>query len=409
MGSRSQTRTRVILLCVMSLSVLPSLGEGYAVLWGVRQGFAGKALRDGVDFWAGGFLALHGRVGEVFDPGPYRNFIESAFGSAGERLPVHMWSYAPNYLLMASGFGWLSAWHAVLALDVLSLLLMVFLLRLARLPWGLILAVAFSPVAMENILVGQNAALMTALIGGGLLLLETRPRLGGVLIGLASIKPQLGVTLPLHLWRRSRAGFACAVLAAAILAGASVIAFGTGAWRAFWRVTRPAMSAVLLTGKPPEFADGLISVFASARGFGVDVALVMQAVVTIGAVLLAARSKKPVVVVLILAALASPYLHDYDLLGVALAVALLVRDRLENGFAAGEAVLFFIAWAGPGAMLWIPWLAHATPLILLLLLASAMRRDRVTPCDSATTPSRLPVLSAGRLPIPAPPGCMAPG
>ena len=45
---------------------------------------------------------------------------------------------------------------------------------------------------------------------------------------------------------------------------------------------------------------------------------------------------------LILGALASPYLHDYDLLGVALAVALLVQDRLRaSGFAPGETVLFF--------------------------------------------------------------------
>jgi hypothetical protein len=79
---------------------------------------------------------------------------------------------------------------------------------------------------------------------------------------------------------------------------------------------------------------------------------------------------------------------------VALAVALLSRERLTHGFAPGEALLFFLAWAGPGALPWAPRFAHLTPLILLLLLASAMRRDRLIPCDSRTTLG-LPASSAG--------------
>jgi alpha-1,2-mannosyltransferase len=391
-----------LVLAIAILSLLPGLTEAYAVLWGVRQGYTGKALRDGVDFWAGGFLALHHQVAMVFDPVAYQSFVHGVFGLAGvgaatsavAKLPPHMWSYAPNYLLITTAFDWLSPWHAVLAFDAASSLLLIFLLRLARLPWLLILAVAASPVSLENILEGQNAALMTALIGGGVLLLSRYPRLGGVLIGLATIKPQLGLTLPLFLLRRSAVGFAYAALVAMMLGAASVVAFGPGAWSAFWHVTRPAMSNVLLTGQPPEFANGLISVFAATRWLGVHVALVIQAVVSIGAILLAARTKNQVAV-LILAALASPYLHDYDLLGVALAVALLVQDRLLHGFAAGEAILFFVAWAGPGAMPWIPQMAHATPVVLLLLLARAARRDRVIPCESARTAFEYPGSSAG--------------
>jgi hypothetical protein len=297
------------------------------------QGFTGKALRDGLDFWAGGFLALHGKVAMLFDPLAYQGFLDGAYGKLG----VHMWSYPPNYLLVAAAFGWLAPWHAVLAFDAGSLLLLVLVLRLARLPWLLILAVAASPVALENVLEGQNAALMTALIGGGLLLLPLRPRLGGVLVGLASIKPQLGIVLPLYVLRRSPVACAYAVLAALGLGAISLLAFGPAAWAGFWHVTRPAMSAVLITGKPAAFAGGLISVFAAVRFLGVHAALVVQGVVTLACVAAAASQKKPVPV-LILAALASPYLHDYDLLGVALAVALLIQDRLEHGFFPGEPV-----------------------------------------------------------------------
>jgi hypothetical protein len=214
-----------------------------------------------------------------------------------------------------------------------------------------------------------------------------------MLIGFATIKPQLGLVLPLNLLRRSPIGATYAVLAALALAALSLIAFGPAAWSGFWHVTRPAMNNVLLTGQPPAFAGGLISVFAACRRLGVAPALAIQAAVTAAAILLAARTKNPVAL-LILSALASPYLHDYDLLGVTLAVALLVRDRMKNGFAPGEPLLFFLAWAGPGAMPWLPQIAHATPLILLLLLATAMRRDRVLLCDSRTA-LYLPASSAG--------------
>ena len=395
MGGTSQTaaanrRQHRFVLAIAVAATLPSLAEAYAVIWGARQGFTGRALRDGLDFWAGGFLTLHHRTPTVFDPLAYQAFLSATFGP---KLPTHMWSYPPNYLLVTTAFDWLPPWPAILTFDLASLLLLIFLLLIARLPWLLVLAVATSPVALENLLEGQNAALITALIGGGVLLLDSRPRLAGMLIGLATIKPQLGLVLPLHLLRRSPIGATYAVLAALALAAFSLLAFGPAAWSGFWHVTRPAMNNVLLTGQPPAFAGGLISVFAACRRLGVAPALAIQAAVTAATILLAARTKNPVPL-LILSALASPYLHDYDLLGVTLAVALLVRDRMKNGFAPGEPLLFFLAWAGPGAMPWLPQIAHLTPLILLLLLATAMHRDRLLSCDSRTAPY-LPASSAG--------------
>jgi len=394
MGAMSQTaaarRRQRFVLAIAVASILPSLAEAYAVIWGAAQGFTGRALRDGLDFWAGGFLALHHQVSKLFDPLAYQAFLAANFGV---QLPTHMWSYPPNYLLLAAGFDWLPPWTAILTFDLASLLLLCLILRLAKLPWLLVLAVATSPAALENLLEGQNAALMTVLIGGGLLLIDSRPRLAGILIGLATLKPQLGLVLPLNLLRRSRPGFCAAVLAALALAALSLLAFGPAAWSGFWHVTRPAMNNVLLTGQPPAFAGGLISVFAACRYLGVAPALALQASATAAAILLAATTKNPVPL-LILAALASPYLHAYDLLGVTLAVALLVRNRLTQGFAPGEPILFFLAWAGPGAMPWLPQIAHATPLILLLLLATAMRRDRLLLCDSRTA-LYLPASSAG--------------
>lgn len=390
-GAAPRADLRRVCLALALLCLLPGLLEAYAVTWGARQGFTGRALRDGLDLWSGGFLCLHGKAGVVFDPAAYRHFVTFRFGAG---LPVHMWSYPPTYLLLAAGFGWLPPWPAVLSFDALTLLLLVFVLRFARQPWPLVLAVAFSPAALENLLEGQNAALMTALTGGGTLLAASRPRLAGALIGLATLKPQLGLPLPLFLLRY-RPAFISACAAALALALAAWLAIGPAAFAAFWHVTRPAMTNVLLTGKPAAFAAGLVSVFAAFRPLGVPAALAIQAAFSAAALCLAARTKNPAAL-LILCALASPYLHDYDLLGTTLAAALLLRDRLANGFAPGEALLFFLAWAGPGALPWLPQFAHAAPLILVLLLATAMRRDRVPGCDSRRPNPFSPASSAGR-------------
>ncbi len=404
MSPKSQTWTRLKLIALVALCAIPSCAEGYAVLWGERHGQTGKALRDGLDFWAGGFLALHGHLAMLYDHLAYQDFLTGQYGA----LPYHLWSYPPNYLLLASGFGWLSPWHAVLAFDACSLVLLVCLLRWSGQSGWLIAAVVASPASLESLLEHQNAALLTALIGGGLLLLPRRRLGAGVLIGLATIKPQLGLVLPLYLLRRAPSAFVAAALAAGLLAGASYLAFGPAAWLGFIHYTGPVMRNVLLTGQPPDFSGGLINVFALARPLGVQDALLAQAALTLACIAAGLWVESPAAL-LILSALACPYLHDYDLVGVALAVALLVRNRLVTGFAPGEPILFFLAWFGPGLLPWDPQFAHAAPVLLLALLASAARRGGFGRCDSLQVPPALPVSSAGRSPIPDPPSSMAPG
>ncbi len=211
--------------------------------------------------------------------------------------------------------------------------------------------------------------------------------------------------LPLYLLRRAPPAFLGATLAALALAAASLFVFGPAVWIGFWRVTRPAMSAVLLTGQPRDFAAGLIGVFALARPLGIPAALLAQALASGGAIALAARTRNPAAV-LTLAALACPYLHNYDLLGTALAVALLLRDRLARGFAPGEAALFLLVWIAPGLLPWLPRLALLMPVLLALLLASALSRGSLMGCDSEPSARGS---SAGRSVIPARPASTANG
>ena len=99
---------------------------------------------------------------------------------------------------------------------------------------GYLLAAAF-PAVLANFIVGQNGFLTAGLIGGTLVLFERRPILAGVLLGLLTYKPHLGLLFPIALmaggyWR----AFVTAALVAALMAAASWVAFGTETWQAFF-------------------------------------------------------------------------------------------------------------------------------------------------------------------------------
>ena len=60
------------------------------------------------------------------------------------------------------------------------------------------LALAF-PATFINLFHGQNGFLNAALLGAALLALDRRPVVAGILFGLLSYKPHLGLLVPLAL------------------------------------------------------------------------------------------------------------------------------------------------------------------------------------------------------------------
>src|SRR5437868_4975074 len=64
--------------------------------------------------------------------------------------------------------------------------------RLADAP-NVLVFLLLAPGAAVNLFFGQNGILSTVLLGGGVLLLGSRPILAGVLLGLLAYKPQLAV------------------------------------------------------------------------------------------------------------------------------------------------------------------------------------------------------------------------
>ena len=94
---------------------------------------------------------------------------------------------------------------------------------------GLLAIVA--PSSLWTILCGQSTLLLTALIVNGMLLSSRRPILSGVLIGLATYKPQLGILVPFALAASGRwRSFAAAGATFLSMAVITTIMFGDDVW-----------------------------------------------------------------------------------------------------------------------------------------------------------------------------------
>jgi hypothetical protein len=112
-----------------------------------------------------------------------------------------------------------------------------------------LLFLAVAPAAAFNVLTGQNGFFTAALLVGGLSQLDRRPIVAGMLFGLLTVKPQLGLLLPLMLlltgrWRVITA----AAVTAGVLALAAAAAFGAQVWTAYLQQALPMQQRVLTEG-----------------------------------------------------------------------------------------------------------------------------------------------------------------
>lgn len=296
---------------------------------------AGRPFGDDfLNYWSGAFLALHGRAAEVYDFNAFHAFEQSVAGAA---LDFYHYSYPPLLLALTAPlalipyvpalFAWLAAsWYAFYRA-----------LRLAMPDGGALLFALASPAVLINAIGGQNGAWTAALFGGGLGLLERRPYLAGILFGLLTYKPQLGVLLPVALiagrhWR----AIAAAVATAAVLFALSALLFGLDVWAHYAGNLTFLRHAILEDGT--GVWHRMVSVFVAARRLGasVELAYAVQAFAGVLACIAVAivwlrdaPSGIKNAVLLLGTCLATPYLQDYDLVFLAIVVAWLWREPVD--------------------------------------------------------------------------------
>ena len=292
--------------------------------------------------FAAGRLALAGEPATAYDWTAHK---AAEVRALGHDFPNYYgWHYPPTFLFVAASLAMLPYLGAALAWLVATLATYAATLRcILGDRVGIVVALGF-PAALWNITAGQNGFLTATLIGGALSLLERRPALAGVCLGLLTYKPQFGLLFPLVLIADRRwLTIAVAALVAIGMAAASWLAFGGASWQAFvhWM---PITSRVVL-GEGGADWSRLQSLFGliRAHGGGETLAWTVQAAGSLAvaaAVLWLWRSRAPfelkAAALAAGALLVTPYVYMYDVVVLAVAVAFLLRFCLERGFLAGE-------------------------------------------------------------------------
>nr|WP_255574911.1 glycosyltransferase family 87 protein [Caldovatus aquaticus] len=337
---------------------------------------------DFANLWAGGVLARAGNLVALFDEESYRAWLRTAFSP---RYEDSEWSYPPAMLFLGVPFSLLPVIPAYLLWTAGTAVVLFVVLWRAGLSPAVAAVATLSPAMVQNIVFGQNGALTAALLCAALLLPQARPVAAGIGAGLLTLKPQLGLLLPVvYLAGRAWRAFMVAGAVAIALAAAATVAFGPQVWTLFWIRTRPLMMAVMEAPWPSGHLVNGVSVFFMARslGFGLEAAHATQGIVTACAVVLAVRAwRMPdadpalrMALCVPLAFLATPYAYTYDLVALGAAVAVVLAHW---GWRIGP--ITALAWLWPAVSAWFGsrgWML--SPLVLAAFAAVAWRALRRT-------------------------------
>jgi alpha-1,2-mannosyltransferase len=296
-------------------------------------------------------------------------------------LPFHPWIYPPHFLLLLVPFGLLPFGISYAAFVSLSLAGVIWA-TLCHAPAVdkrlLIASVLLCPASSLTVLAGQNALLIAALLIGGLALLPRRPVAAGVLFGLMTFKPSLGLMLPIALiasgqWR----AFAAATATFVILATVSLIVFGAEPWINWLRFFFSTAAADYAQWEESGQLWG-ISVYACFAAIGAShataSAIQAMAIVLAGSAVYLAFSRplaSDLRLMILCAAtiLAAPHVSPYDTAALGIAATLYGLRMIQEGSTAVAPKLALMLWL---AALLGPPRASPVALIMPLLLAGVI-------------------------------------
>jgi len=348
-------------------------------------GYQGDAVKiDFAAFWAAAKLALAGEALAAFDIGRLQVAMALPPDTPGGEM---LWLYPPGWHMLITPFGLLPFSAAFVLYSALAYLVYALAVRplAAPLPGGVALMLA-GPAVVLILKFGNNSLFSTATLLAALwALAQGRAALAGLFIALLTLKPQLGVLIPIALvagghWRVI--GWATAGTVA--IAAVSTLVMGIDYWRA-WFGTIHLMSALMQTDLVRFYL--MITWYALARfwGLGHEAAFAIQMAFTLfSAIAVAWVWRRPVsqdlkAATLCLAILvATPYAWHYEM-SLALAAAMfLARDGF--GATSGARLWLFALWIGqvPGLALEpeVPPVVYLAPLLTATLVLCLWRAAR---------------------------------
>lgn len=365
-------------LFLLAACLLYSLHASFNYLTTFTDGildFAGRPIgRDFVNYWTGGVAVIDGAVSRLFDFNSYHSYQEYILGLD---FADHSWSYPPHMLLILWPLGGFSYLPALALWSAATLLAYLWACRLRNGdPWVVALALLLAPSSYICLAGGQNGFLTAALLIGGFRLMRTHPIIAGVLFGILTVKPQLGILLPFALMASRRwLTIVSAGVTTVFMVAASAFLFGLESWEAYFDVIVP-FQAVIMNERQGEFLVMMPSAYMGLRLLGVEqeirtaVQLLLFVIALAGVVWTFARCQDWILQLAVLTVgtfIASPYAFNYDMTAVSFALVLITMRALRSGFLPFERIILAMVWLLPISINWLN--LHSLPVGSVMLMA----------------------------------------
>ncbi len=326
-------------------------------------------------FWYSGILLIihaAGQYGWRLTPSPWMlNTFQIPFTTPTPQFHLS-WMYPPPMGLLSVLYAALPLGISYWVFRVIFLAAAAALYRRAHLAWPAIIIGLAGPAELHDMFGGQNGALTGALAVSSLLLIDKSPRTAGIFAGLLSIKPQIGLMLPLILFRKHRLAAVAAAIACAIcLALLTLPLEGINSWTWFflnaWRAPAHFVARPLTT----QFPSSGITVFFMARTLHATtrIAWTCQAACSLTAAGLIYRlwrhpapdNLARTAITLCLWILLTPYGYMYDLAGFSVVMAAMFINAPDR-----QKPLYATLWLAAGytgtlanltGIIWMPPIA----------------------------------------------------
>ncbi len=340
--------------------------------------------RDFSNYWLAGQLIQEGREHFLF--GDIDTYMTELNSHMGQQQQTRYWSYPPHYLFFIIPLGYLSYFAAMTAF--LASGFAIFTLSARAYLGGLdakklALLIPFSVCILFST---QNGFITGALFLLALHWRDHRPVLAGIMLGLLTIKPQLGLLLPvLFLLEKRYLAIFSASVTCALAIFVSILVFGWDNWLGYIQYNLPYMKIVMWEWQG-SFLKLMPSWFASMRVWGAESATALAAhmLFALAALSVTALYRKNLstiaqrsIVVTLLTFLVMPYFYVYDVGPlVVVSAAILSRQISERvGFLSSMVALLPLACLPMGLL----HLAISPLMIFALLLAVLVSAGNTDP------------------------------
>jgi len=374
------------LLAGILLTLFAAYGAAFlavAVARGWPDGFG-----DSFALWSWGRFAGDHAAATIYDPTALRSAQLALGMDPGASYPF---AYPPSFLLVLWPLGQLPGWVACATLVAVTLPLYLWATTGGNWRSPALLAALAAPTTVIAIVAGQTGFLVAALLAGGMRLTAGHPVAGGVLLGLLTYKPQLGLLVPVALvaarqWRTLASAAATAILLVVVTS----LLFGASVWSS-WSTALPAF-ARQHAAEDAEILHLMPTILVALVQLGVAPATAQLAqwagTAAAAAIIWTLFRSGPQQLagagLLVATFLATPYAFVYDMPIVATAVIWFVvaRHRADDTIGTGEVLVMMSAMIAPIVLVAgtsrFP-LATLSLILLLAVIVQGSRRLRAMP------------------------------